>query len=135
MQDKKTFRVLQGGEEIPAGGWRGGEEIPAGGWRGGEEIPAGGWRVEEGIVSDNYRTEDGIGYFSFSFFNQGDFIEIDTTFAPSNIKLEDKIDWCTPSKRGGFTIISEQTVRDDFTARLVAKEWAESIWKESYKVD
>jgi hypothetical protein len=35
---------LNGGEEIPAGGWRGGEEIPAGGWRGGEEIPPGGWR-------------------------------------------------------------------------------------------
>lgn len=46
---KDSILNTQGGEEIPAGGWRGGEEIPVGGWRGGEEIPAGGWRSPMGL--------------------------------------------------------------------------------------
>jgi len=84
------------------------------------------------IETDNYRTKDGEAYFTFSFFQEQEFIAIDVTYSPNFIALKDNISLCTPSQRGGFTIISEQKARDTFSARLVAGEWAESLW-ETYK--
>jgi len=130
MKKQNTLGVLQGGEEIPTGGWRGGEEIPTGGWRGGEEIPTGGWREASTPTTDSYRTKDGLGYFSFSFFEQDGFVDIDVIYAPAELNLKDQPNKCSPSARGGFTIVSEQQARDEFTAKLIAAEWSESLWSQ-----
>lgn len=81
------------------------------------------------VESDNYRTKDGKAHFAFSFFKEDEFIDIDVTFCPSAINLKDKSSWCILSKRGGFTVTSNQKARDFFTARLIAGEWAEGLWK------
>ena len=81
------------------------------------------------VETDNYRTKDGEAYFTFSFFQDNEFIDIDVTYCPSVINLEEQSVFCIESKRGGFTIVSRQKARDFFSARLVAGEWAESLWK------
>lgn len=82
------------------------------------------------VKTDNYRTKDGEEYFTFSFFQEDEFIDIDVTYCPSVIDLAEQSEFCIESKRGGFTILSRQKARDDFSARLVAGEWAESLWKQ-----
>lgn len=83
------------------------------------------------IESDTYRTKDGKAFFSFSFFKENEFYDINVTFAPPELNLKDKTEFCVPSKKEGFSIISEQKARDIFTAKLIAGAWAEKIWKES----
>lgn len=82
------------------------------------------------IESDSYRTKDGKYHFSFSFLQEGDFYEIDVIYAPSEINLNDKPLLCNPSKRNGFTIITDQKGDDVFTAKLIAGDWAEKLCNE-----
>lgn len=102
---------------------------------GGEEIPTGGWRVESWVESDNYRTKDGEAYFAFTFYLEDEFVEIDTTFLPDEVNIQDEQSLCVPSKRGGLTAVTEQKARDFFTARLIAGSWAEKVWVNRHQKD
>jgi len=66
----------------------------------------------------------------FHSFKKDEFYDINVTFAPSELDLINKTEFCVPSKTDGFSIIYEQKSRDIFTAKLIAGAWAEKIWKE-----
>lgn len=78
--------------------------------------------------TDVYRTNDGLAHFSFSFVEEGDEFEIDVVYMPKEIDPTKILDTCKTSTRKGFTLLLENNPNDIDTARLMAGDWAESVW-------
>ena len=122
---------VNGGEEIPPGGWRGGEEIPPGGWRADETDVSSGENVLQGeVVHDSYRTRDGRAHFTFDFRTYEDHVEVDAVYLPVAMSAEEKKHHFSLSPSGVYSLKIEDKIPDLSAAREYAADWAETYWSQ-----